>query len=151
MAERLRVGILCEGTLFRHWQAECIRQVLAVEGVEPVVLIVHDKAAREERKPAMKHALYRWFKTNRLRAKALAPDDLTEMLAGVPQLKCRPVGPSSAQQFESDDLAAIKHYAPEVLLRFGFQVLHGAILTLPTYGIWSYHHGDEENYRGRPV
>ena len=50
MAERLRVGIMCDGPVFQHWQAECIRQVLAVPGVEPVVLIVHDKATTGHRK-----------------------------------------------------------------------------------------------------
>ncbi len=151
MAERLRIGILCDGTVFRRWQAECIRQVLAVDGVEPVVLIVHEKAAIEKRKPSMKHALYRWFKTNRLRAKALASEDLSATLAGIPKLLCRPVGPSTAQRLEKDDLAAIKTYSPDVLLRFGFNILHGDILTLTRHGIWSYHHGDEEEYRGRPV
>ena len=151
MDERLRVGILCDGLVFQHWQAECIRQVLAVQGVDPVVLVVQDKAAADQQKPAMKHALYRWFKKNRLRAKALAADDMANVLAGIPVLKCRPIGSSSAQRFEFADLVAIKGYAPEVLLRFGFNILHGEILTLPTHGIWSYHHGDEEHYRGRPV
>lgn len=151
MAERLRVGILCDGLVFRHWQAECIRQVLAVDGVEPVVLVVCDKAGGEQRKPTMKHAMYRWFKNNRLRAEALVPDDLTDVLKGIPALACRPVGPSNAQGFEPDDLAAIRQYAPDVLLRFGFNILLGEILTLPKHGIWSYHHGDEEHYRGRPV
>ena len=151
MAERLRVGILCDGPVFRHWQAECIRKVLAVDGVEPVVLIVHEKVDAHGPKPSMKHALYRWFKKNRLRAKALVPDDLTSMLAGVPKLMCRPVGPTSAQRLEAEDLTAIAGYAPDVLLRFGFNILNGEILTLPKHGIWSYHHGDEESYRGRPV
>ena len=151
MAERLRVGILCNGLVFQHWQAECIRRVLAVQGVDPVVLIVQDKVAADKRKPAMKHALYRWFKKNRLRAKALAADDMTNVLAGIPTLRCRPTGPFSAQNFKPDDLAAIKGYAPDVLLRFGFNILDGEILTLPTHGIWSYHHGDEEHYRGRPA
>ncbi len=151
MAERLRVGILCNGLVFQHWQAECIRRVFSVPGVDPVVIIVHDRVAVDKRKPAMKHALYRWFKKNRLRAKALAPDDLTSVLGTIPTLRCRPVGPSSSQRFEADDLAAIKSFAPDVLLRFGFNILHGEILTLPTHGIWSYHHGDEDHYRGRPA
>lgn len=151
MAERLRVGIMCDGPVFQHWQAECIRQVLAVPGVEPVVLIVHDKATTGHRKRSMKHALYRWFKNSRLHAKALAPDDLDDLLSGIPKILCRPVGPASAQRFEASDLAAIKRHAPDVLLRFGFDILRGEILDLPTHGIWSYHHGDEEHYRGRPV
>ena len=28
----LRVGILCNATRFQQWQADCIRQVLSVDG-----------------------------------------------------------------------------------------------------------------------
>ena len=149
MSDGLRVGILCDGPVFKHWQAECIRQVLAVKGVRPVLLIMHDKVGPKP-KPSMKHALYRWFKNERLRAKALAPDDLSAELKGVERLVCRPTGPTMAQRFSPQDIAAIKSCAPDVLLRFGFGVILGEALTIAPHGMWSYHHGDEEKYRGRP-
>ncbi len=39
----------------------------------------------------------------------------------------------------------------DVLLRFGFNILRGDILTAAKYGVWSYHHGDNEYYRGGPA
>lgn len=151
MADKLRVGILCDGLAFKHWQAECIRQVLAVYGVELVLLIIQDKAQATDRKPSIKHGLYRWFKRKRLKAKALVPEDLTDVLSAVPRILCRPSGSSMAQRFDPKDLAIIRSHGPDVLLRFGFGVLAGEVLTLATHGIWSYHHGDEEEYRGRPA
>src|SRR5262245_29945402 len=125
MAERLRLGILCDGLVFKHWEAECLRQVLAVNGVEPVVLITNDKPPGVSGRGSPKHALYRWFKRKRLRARALSPVDLSSELKGIPRLSCRPQGSAMAQRFDNEDLAAIKGYAPDVLLCFGFGVLSG--------------------------
>ncbi len=151
MADKLRVGILCDGLVFKHWQAECIRQVLAVDGVEPVLMIIQDKVLDAPRKHSMRHGLYRWFKSKRLKAKALSPDDMTAPLANVPTVICRPSGPSMAQRLDPRDVATIRSHGPDVLLRFGFGVLVGDVLALAPHGVWSYHHGDEEKYRGRPV
>jgi len=35
-------------------------------------------------------------------------------------------------------------------MRFGFGIIRGPILDVPRYGIWSYHHGDLDKYRGIP-
>jgi len=37
------------------------------------------------------------------------------------------------------------------MIRFGFNILRGDILTVARYGIWSYHHGDNDFYRGGPA
>lgn len=151
MADVLRVGILCDGPVFKHWQAECIRQVLAVKGVLPTLLIVLEPPPKAGRKPAMRHALYRWFKNKHLHAKALAKDDLSAELSGVPQVVCRPTGSSMALRFDPKDLAAIKGHAPDVLLGFGTGILPAEVLNIAPHGVWGYHHGDEEAYRGRPA
>lgn len=151
MRKNFRVAILCEGTVFKHWQAECIRKVLAVEGVVPVLLIEHDKPPPVERKPSMRHAAYRWFKKRLVRARSLEPDDLTVELAGVPRISCRPAGSAMEQNLDPKDIATIRGHSPDVLLRFGFGVLQGDILTTAPHGVWGYHHGDEDRYRGRPA
>jgi len=37
----------------------------------------------------------------------------------------------------------------DVLVRFGFGIINGRILTEPEYGVLSFHHGDIRKYRGR--
>jgi hypothetical protein len=37
-----------------------------------------------------------------------------------------------------------------VLIRLGFRILRGGILTAAPHGVWSYHHGDNDRYRGGP-
>lgn len=39
----------------------------------------------------------------------------------------------------------------DVAIRFGFGILKGDVLTAPSHGILSYHHGDISEYRGRPA
>ena len=35
-------------------------------------------------------------------------------------------------------------------MRFGFNIIRGDILNSATYGVWSYHHGDNTRFRGMP-
>ena len=157
MGEKLRVGIICDGLVFQRWQAECVRQVLAVDGVEPVVLVLHEKpvgTARSFVQRVLHHpwriALFLWWRKNRFKPAAFSKVDLRDRLAQVPRIVCKADKEGTSQLFEPDDLKAIAQYRPDVLLHFGFNTLKGEILTLPRYGVWGYHHGDEEKYRGQP-
>jgi hypothetical protein len=54
------------------------------------------------------------------------------------------------REFPEETLASLEELELDFLLRFGFGVLGGAVLDLPRYGVWSFHHGDERQFRGRP-
>ena len=49
-----------------------------------------------------------------------------------------------------DDLQSIRDCNIDVLIRIGFRILRGGVLTVAKYGIWSYHHGDNHLNRGGP-
>ncbi len=151
----LRVGILCNGTVFQHWQAEAIRHVLQVPGVEIVLLVidgrVSDPDRSEKRLPGeLGTLLYRKYRERWFGSKAMESDDLSTELAHVARMECAPVIDRKKERFTDPDLAAIRAYRPDVLLRFGFNILAGEVLQLPTYGVWSFHHGDEQRFRGGP-
>ena len=153
----LRVGVLCNGTTFERWQADAIRHVLAVPGVELVLLIVNDKQVVNDRSFVQKlahypfrTALYRQYRKRWSKPPAMISEDLSATFKGVPELKCITEGNGAVDRFDQDDLNAIAAYRPDVLLRFGFNILQGDILTLPTYGVWSFHHGDPTKFRGGP-
>jgi hypothetical protein len=151
MVDRLRIGILCDGTVFKRWEAECLRQVLAVRGVEPVVLIIRDIEPEAGPKRPFKHAIHRWLERDLLRVQALAPTDITDELEHLPRLRYRPAGPSTGPSSAAPELQAVRDHAPDVLLRFGPRVPPGDMLSLARYGVWGYHHGDEDHYRGSPA
>lgn len=55
-----------------------------------------------------------------------------------------------SQYFNQEDIQKIKSYDLDIILRFGFNIIRGEILSIPKYGVWSYHHGDYLKYRGGP-
>ena len=53
--------------------------------------------------------------------------------------------------FSLEKIKSIKKYNLDVLIRFGFKILRGKILKSSKYGVWSYHHGDNNENRGGPA
>ncbi len=81
----------------------------------------------------------------------LAKRDCRSLLAGIESLRVEPEGKKFIQRFPADAVEKIRSKDLDVLIRFGFNILHGDILKAARYGIWSYHHGDNEFYRGGPA
>ena len=80
----------------------------------------------------------------------LGPVDITESLKDIPRVDVTPISKGFAHRFSAEALEAVRGYELDVLIRFGFNILRGEILTVPRFGIWSYHHGDNDYYRGGP-
>lgn len=77
--------------------------------------------------------------------------DIRELLSGVIILNVEPQRQRRVyESFSEHDLAQLKALNIDVIMRFGFRILKGEILSLPRFGVWSYHHGDENNFRGGP-
>lgn len=76
--------------------------------------------------------------------------DCSDLLTGLPRLDVVPVAKRFVHRFPPEAMSALKSYDLDVLLRFGFGILRGEVLKGARYGIWSYHHGDNEFYRGGP-
>lgn len=147
---------MCNGRRFPAWQAAALRALMGVSGVELALLIVRvpeGGPSRFDRLRDLRRLLWTLFNKGYVerRSRASRLVDLSEDLAGVPAVACRtdPVG-EHAERFADADLATIAAHDLDVILRFGFGVLRGDILTVARYGVWSFHHGDEREYRGRP-
>jgi hypothetical protein len=74
----------------------------------------------------------------------------SNLLAGVESIQVEPIGKKFVHRFPPDALERIRSHNLDVLLRLGFNILRGEILTAARYGVWSYHHGDNDFYRGGP-
>ncbi|MGH2572289.1 MAG: glucosamine inositolphosphorylceramide transferase family protein [Actinomycetota bacterium] len=82
---------------------------------------------------------------------ALRRVDVQHLLGDVAKIRCRTERRGKwSEYFGEADLASIKDAKLDFILRFGFGIIRGDILTAARYGIWSYHHDDEERYRGGP-
>lgn len=80
----------------------------------------------------------------------LALVDCREALSGIESIKIRPRETGFVHRFDPSDIEEIRNRNLDVILRFGFNILKGDVLTVARHGIWSYHHGDNEYYRGGP-
>jgi len=158
----LRFGIMCYGTTLAAWEAECVHRLLAI-GVRPAGLIVEKKPPRPPvRWPLIKKVktLFTaekmlWLFYERLfvdgRIPALRPADMSGILGALPLVECETARKGRfSEYFQETDLTRIRELNLDFILRFAFGIIRGAILDVPRYGVWSFHHDDEEKYRGGP-
>lgn len=123
---RLRVGLLCDGPVLQRWQAECLRHVLAVDGVD-LVLVVRPTptrpAPRSLGQRLLRHpwriALYLRYRRKHFRPAAMAPEDVSALLRDVPAIECTVERRGHGQYFSAEDIARIRTHRPDMLLRFG--------------------------------
>jgi hypothetical protein len=154
----LRFGVLCSGTSFPMWQAMCLRKLLALDNVELGMLIVDEEtsglfgALREfrHRRQFSRILWYIYSAFSRL-SWAMRRVDMSRELEGVPVIRCRVHYKGKySQYFAEKDIEDIRKQNLDFALRFGFNIIRGEILKVARYGVWSFHHDDEEKYRGSP-
>ncbi len=87
---------------------------------------------------------------SRIQGDPLASVDCTGLLSGIDVMRVEPLSKRFVQRFPEEALETIQDRQLDVLVRFGFNILRGGILTAARYGMWSFHHGDNEYYRGGP-
>jgi hypothetical protein len=162
-AVSLRVGVLADNATMPAWRAEAIRRVAAIDGAEIVVLVQPapgpTPAAESGTSAGMDPGGLAWRAYLRslpgvrhpARSPVMRPQSLAE-LAEVPRITAHTaiVG-RFRERFTDASIAELRRYRPDILLRFAFGIIVGEVLTVPTYGVWSFHFGDELAYRGGPA
>jgi hypothetical protein len=79
-----------------------------------------------------------------------APQDITNILGGVPQLRVSPIRTKWSDRIPPEQCEQIRSFELDVLVRVGFRILRGDILGCARAGVWSFHHGDNLVNRGGP-
>ena len=97
-----------------------------------------------------KNILYRLYNRFFLRPASKRYVDMESILRDIPSIVCKTDKKGYSEYFSHDDINTIKKYNPDFILRFGFNIIRGDILEAAKYGIWSFHHDDEQKYRGGP-
>jgi len=80
----------------------------------------------------------------------LALVSLEARIGHLPRLDVAPVSRGYSEYFPADATDWLIAQDLDVLLRFGFNILRGEVLQVARHGIWSFHHGDSDRYRGGP-
>jgi len=158
---RLRFGVMCRSLSFPEWQVRSLQKLLAIGSVQPVLLIVDGRITppsssvwkKLERVLRCGINLFSVYNSYWVPRRSLAgkPVDMSAVFSHVPRITCE-VGRKGkfSEYFQEEDLARIRGFDLDFILRFGFGIIRGEILKVPRYGVWSFHHGDEQKYRGAP-
>lgn len=153
---QIHFGVMCNGTKFQAWQARCLEHLLAMENVKPALLIIDDDAASQTmfdkiRRLRFNKFFFQLYLEFFVRPDAIREIDMSDRLSKIPSLHCRTIKKGKFSQYFSEaDIKTIREYDLDFIIRFGFGIVRGDILDAALYGIWSYHHDDEEKYRGVP-
>jgi hypothetical protein len=147
---------MCNGTTFPAWEARCLEKLLAIDSVQPALLIVDAEAPRPPRywrKLTNLRKLF-WHAYNFIfarRSRTMRAVDMASAFAGTPSVSCTVTRKGSySEYFTEPDIQEIHRHDLDFILRFGFNIIRGDILGAARYGVWSFHHGDETKYRGSP-
>ncbi|HVH68731.1 MAG TPA: hypothetical protein VM716_12760 [Gemmatimonadales bacterium] len=158
---KLRVGLLLDSFTVPAWVYEMLVTVRQSPYAE-INLIVLNDCEEPKRRSLFARLVHGWraivyVAYSRLDARFFPVDpdaferrDATELLRDVPVVRVKPHGTKHSDSFHDEDVAKIEQHKIDVLVRLGFRILRGKILQGARYGVWSYHHGDNEVNRGGP-
>jgi hypothetical protein len=167
----LRVGVLINGTMAQLFMRKILEDVLGSNFAQLVAVI--ENAAPTSSPPVKRSALAKIANTFldgtrrrglgyfaymrkldrrfRVQPDPCAAVDCSDLFEGVERIRVVPIQKGFVDRFPTDAIERIKALELDVILRFGFRIIRGEILHAARYGVWSYHHGDSERYRGGPA
>lgn len=143
----LRVGVLLDDTVLMRVFADILRDIHRSDFAR-LELVIFNGPGSPAPPPKRTVPDQRWYPA---KDDPVAPEDCTALLAGVPVLDVTPITTRFVHRVPEGAPRAVRAAHLDVLLRFGFNILRGEILTAARYGVWSFHHGDSDLYRGGPA
>lgn len=177
MPEKLKIGLLTDGKTIPYWAA-CIVKTLNRSDYADVILVVEntepgDPCPAANPKPPENNARALlakiWKNSHKLVHIAFNFTDsfvekvsrrstpgyndpvlVSELLPDSKVIAVKPRKTRHIDRLGEEDLQAIKETGVDILFRLGFRILGGEMLNVARYGVWSYHHGDNQQFRGGP-
>jgi len=148
---------MCAASGLLEFARQCIDNITRDGLAEPVLLILDESEPKpsgigSKIKKSVRLDGNLWHLQSKLfplpRIEAYRPGPLPE---GVPRIACKPERKGKwSEYFTAADIEAIRAHKLDFILKFAFGITRGEILKSARYGVWSFHHDDEEKYRGGP-
>lgn len=130
---------------------------MTLPGVEPALLIQEAgySGAMRSRLGKLRHlrhlAYHAYYAATIAQSPSMREVDLSALLQDVPVMQCRVRREGvCSEYFSTEDVADIREYDLDFILRFAFGVIRGEVLQAARLGVWSFHHDDLDKYRGTP-
>ncbi len=147
--KKIRFAIICNGSHLQRWQNAVLDELLQLNYVETVALLVpaaQTNVVQTYANPFLYRLRNKFFK-HKQQSICEIPDSLKKIKKLIihPERKGK-----FSDYFTKEDIKLVEELDLDFILRFGLNIIRGEILTVPRYGIWSFHHGDPAEYRGGP-
>ena len=158
MKNKLRIGILLDSFVLPSWYDHVFQSIQNSHFAKIELIILNDSAKLEQSTPP-KHArnynllLYTLLKSlenSKSKSNPFTLTDTSVLLKNIPTLTVSPIKSKFSDTLSENDISEIKKYEIDILFTAGFRILRGDILNCSKYGVWSYHHGDNDTNRGGP-
>lgn len=154
---KLRFAVMAKQQGLQKWQKESYQSLINSGLAENVLWIVEDEVAahngflKKIKNYPWRKLIFRQYYKNFMKPDSFERTPLSELKDSIPDLTCYALKKGKfSEYFSAGDLKIIRSYHPDFILKFGFGIIRGEILTCAKYGVWSFHHGDEQKYRGVP-
>ena len=138
---QLRFGVMCAGTGFAAWEAECLDRLVALENSRLALLIIDKRAQAPRVRPRSDDRVRSLLGSGRIlwrlyegllvygRIKALEPVDWSARLQGVSVLSCDVSRRGRfSEYFSASDIESIRGHELDFILRFAFGIVRGEIV-----------------------
>ncbi len=160
--KKIRIGILSDTEYTPFWAYEMIRMASELPDVEiPLLVLNSDKVSNKksffnkvyDRLSILFSILYLTLDQKLFKRKidAFEAKSFKDLLPDAKRIFVSPIKTKFRDNFNKKDLNKIESFDLDIILCRGFRILTGEILNLPRFGVWSYHHGDNDENRGRPA
>lgn len=157
----LNIGLMLDSTTSSAWVAQIVQDIQQSSFARITFIIRNTPPAQASLslkrcvqahwRQTLFHKYEHWdYLRNRGQNDSKAPVDLTSALDGIASLQVQPIRKGFTDRFSEVDLATIREQQLDVIFRFGFRIIRGPILSTARYGVWSFHHDDNREYRGGP-
>ena len=161
---RLRIGLLLDSLEVRAWVYEMLETILAEDLASVELLIINTTPnPRPETQVSQPRRVVEALATRSARlltdvylerdrsvpsATTLHP--LRKLLPDTEILEVATRKTKHSDYLPDEAIEKIRNSELDILLRVGFRILRGDILSAAKHGVWSYHHGDSRVNRGGP-
>jgi hypothetical protein len=148
----ISICLLLDSFKVPFWQESIIDFILLHPGLRVSIVIINQSTLRSGCNGRMVYRAIRKLDRTLFKSKVnqFGLIDLQDRFSDANVMWVMPKQTKHKDECLSEDIERIKAYHPDILIRFGFRILKGEILTVAKFGVWSLHHGDSAVNRGGP-
>ncbi len=147
-SQHIRFAVLIDNEQLKTWQIKCINKLLG-DAHNQLVCFIKNNASSNYNPNRLSFG-YRLIE-RQIRKLPLFHNELISDHFKAPKIISVSTHKKGIKTvLDEEEQSKIEDLHLDFILRFGFGIIGGKILDLAKHGVWSFHHGDPQEFRGGP-